>query len=138
METKKIRVLITKVGLDGHDRGAKVISKFLRDAGMEVIYLGLFQTPEGIVQAAIQEDVDIIGLSILSGEHLTLLPEVMKLKKERGLNDVSVVVGGIIPRKHIAQIKETGVQEVFETGTPIESIVQYIKEHAGARQLASQ
>ncbi|MFC1905111.1 cobalamin B12-binding domain-containing protein [Chloroflexota bacterium] len=137
MDTKRIRVLITKVGLDGHDRGAKVISKFMRDAGMEVVYLGLFQTPEGIVQAAIEEDVDVIGLSILSGEHLTLLPEVMKLVKKRGLNDVSVVVGGIIPRRHIPQLKEAGVSEVFETGTPIDSIIKYIKESVTARHSTS-
>ena len=129
---KKIKVVIGKVSLDGHDRGVKVVARFLRDAGMEVIYLGPFNTPEKIVNAAIQEDADVIGLSILSGEHLTLLPEVMKLVKERGLNDVLVVVGGIIPRKHIPELKEAGVSEVFETGTPIETIIQYIQDSVKA------
>ena len=134
MEEQRIRVLVSKLGLDGHDRGAKVISTFLRDAGMEVVYLGLFQTPERIVEAAIQESVDVIGLSILSGEHLGLLPEVMKLIRERELNDLVVVVGGIIPRRHIPLLKEAGVDEVFETGTPIDAIVQCIRESVQERR----
>ncbi|MFC1982293.1 cobalamin B12-binding domain-containing protein [Chloroflexota bacterium] len=130
MTQRRIKVLIGKVGLDGHDRGAKVVSQFLRDAGMEVVYSGLFQTPESIVETAIQEDADVIGLSILSGEHLILPRKVVSLLKERGIRDeVLVAVGGIIPRQHFQLLKEAGVDEIFETGTPMELIVKYINEN---------
>ena len=130
MAEKKIKVVISKVGLDGHDKGAKIISHFLRDAGMEVVYLGVFQWPESIVDAAIQEDADVIGLSILSGEHLTYPQRVADLLKERGVrDDMLVIVGGIIPRQHFQRIREAGIDEIFETGTPIPSIVQYINEN---------
>lgn len=131
MAQKRIRVLISKVGLDGHDTGAKTVSHFLRDAGMEVVYLGVFQWPESIVDAAIQEDADVIGLSILSGEHLTFPRRVVDLLKERGVrDDILVVLGGIIPRRYFQMLKEAGIDEIFETGTPIPSIVQYITENA--------
>ena len=116
---KKIRVLIAKPGLDGHDRGAKVIASALRDAGMEVIYLGLRQTPEMIVNAAIQEDVDVISLSILSGAHMTIFPEVLKMMNQEGLDDVLLTGGGIIPEKDIETLKEMGVGKLFGPGTPI-------------------
>ncbi len=126
---KKIRVLISKVGLDGHDRGAKVMSSLLREAGMEVIYLGLFQTPENIVHSAIQEDVDVIGLSILSGEHLTSTPRVIELMRERKLDDVLLLVGGVIPIEDVPVLKGMGVAEVFTAGTLTESIVEYIRSN---------
>jgi len=116
MGERKIRVLIAKPGLDGHDRGAKVVARALRDAGMEVIYTGLRQTPEQIVTAALQEDVDVIGLSILSGAHMTLVPRVMQLLQEKGLQDVVVFVGGIIPQEDIPKLKALGVAEVFLPG----------------------
>lgn len=115
--TRKIKVLITKIGLDGHDRGAKVISSLLREAGMEVVYLGVFQTPENIVQAAIEEDVDLIGLSCLSGEHLTFTPEIIKIMQEKELKDVLLLVGGVIPREDIPGLKKMGVAEVFTAGS---------------------
>lgn len=124
---RKIRVLIAKAGLDGHDRGAKVIAAALRDAGMEVIYTGLRQTPEMIVEAAIQEDVDVIGISILSGAHMTIFPKVLRLMKEKGLTDVLLIGGGIIPKEDIAKLKEMGVGELFTPGTPTTEIGEYIK-----------
>jgi len=128
MGERKIRVLIAKPGLDGHDRGAKVVARALRDAGMEVIYTGLRQTPEQIVTAALQEDVDVIGLSILSGAHMTLVPRVMQLLQEKGLTDVVVFVGGIIPQEDIPKLKALGVAEVFLPGTLLEQIVRTVRE----------
>ncbi|MEM1524727.1 MAG: cobalamin B12-binding domain-containing protein [Nitrososphaerales archaeon] len=125
---RKIRVLIAKPGLNGHDRGAKVVARALRDAGMEVIYLGMRLTPEQIVNAAIQEDVDVIGLSILSGAHDTLVPEVMRMLKEKGAEDIKVIVGGIIPDEDVKKLKEIGVVEVFGPGTLTPQIVKFIKE----------
>ncbi|MCS7233201.1 MAG: cobalamin B12-binding domain-containing protein [Synergistetes bacterium] len=124
----KIRVLIAKPGLDGHDRGAKVIARGLRDAGMEVIYTGLRQTPEQIVQAAIQEDVDVIGLSILSGAHEYYCRKVLELLREKGLNNVILIVGGVIPPEDIPTLKEIGVSEVFGPGTPISQVVEFIRQ----------
>jgi methylmalonyl-CoA mutase C-terminal domain/subunit len=124
---KRIRVLVAKPGLDGHDRGAKVIARALRDAGMEVIYTGLRQTPEMIVSAAEQEDVDCIGLSILSGAHQAIVPRVLQLMRERGLSDVPVVVGGIIPTEDAAELKRLGVAEVFQPGSPLDAIVTFIR-----------
>jgi methylmalonyl-CoA mutase C-terminal domain/subunit len=130
---KKIRVVIAKPGLDGHDRGAKVIARALRDAGMEVIYTGLRQTPEQIASAALQEDADVIGLSILSGAHNHIAPRLMELLKEKGLDDVLVVIGGIIPDVDIPKLKEIGVKGVFLPGTPMQEIVDFISSHARAR-----
>lgn len=127
MSEKKIRVLIAKPGLDGHDRGAKIIARALRDAGMEVIYTGLRQTPEQIVAAAVQEDVDAIGLSILSGAHNVLLPEVMRLLKEEGAEDIAVFAGGIIPEQDIAKLKAIGIREIFLPGTPTAAAVAAIR-----------
>jgi len=129
----KIRVVIAKPGLDGHDRGAKVIARALRDAGMEVIYTGLRQTPQQIVTAALQEDADVIGLSILSGAHNHICPEVMRLLKEKGLNDVLVVVGGIIPDLDVPKLAEIGIRGVFRPGTPMQDIIDYITRHARSR-----
>ena len=126
---KKIRVVIAKPGLDGHDRGAKVIARALRDAGMEVIYTGLRQTPEQIVNTALQEDADVIGLSILSGAHNHVCPRLSDLMKQNHLNDVLVVVGGIIPDVDIRRLKQLGVSEVFQPGTPRQRIVEYIVKH---------
>jgi methylmalonyl-CoA mutase C-terminal domain/subunit len=126
MTEKKIRVLIAKPGLDGHDRGAKVIARALRDAGMEVIYTGLRQTPEMIASAAVQEDVDVIGLSILSGAHNTLCPQLMKLLHEKGMDDVTVLVGGIIPEPDIAGLKKAGIAEIFLPGTSTQDIINFI------------
>lgn len=125
---KKIRVLVAKAGLDGHDRGAKVIAAALRDAGMEVIYTGLRQTPEMIVEAAIQEDVDVIGISILSGAHMTIFPKIVSLLKERGVTDVLVTGGGIIPEEDIQKLKQMGVGELFTPGSSTSAIADYIKE----------
>jgi methylmalonyl-CoA mutase C-terminal domain/subunit len=127
MTAKKIRVLIAKPGLDGHDRGAKVIARALRDAGMEVIYTGLRQTPEMIVDAALQEDVDVIGLSILSGAHGSLVPRVMRLLKEKGIGQVHVFVGGIIPESDIPELVSGGVTAVFGPGTPTAEVVKAIQ-----------
>ena len=127
MTDRKIRVLIAKPGLDGHDRGAKVIARALRDAGMEVIYTGLRQTPEQIVAAAIQEDVDAIGLSILSGAHNVLFPEIMRLLREEGADDVAVFAGGIIPEQDIPRLKELGIREIFLPGTPTAAAVAAIR-----------
>jgi methylmalonyl-CoA mutase C-terminal domain/subunit len=126
---KRIRVLIAKPGLDLHDRGAKVLVRVLRDSGMEVIYTGIRQTPEQIVETALQEDVDVIGLSHLTGAHMTLFPKVTKLLKEKGINDVLIIGGGIIPDEDIPPLKETGIAEIFGPGTPLENIVKYIKEN---------
>ena len=123
---RKIRVLIAKVGLDGHYRGALVLSKMLRDAGMEVIYTGLFQTPEKVVQTAIEEDVDVIGLSFLSGEHLAHTSKVMRLLKERGIEDLPVLVGGVLPKDDVYELEEMGVNNVFRADTPVKDIVDYI------------
>ena len=127
MTDKKIRVLIAKPGLDGHDRGAKIIARALRDAGMEVIYTGLRQTPEQIVAAAIQEDVDAIGLSILSGAHNVLFPEIMRLLKEEGAEEIVVVAGGIIPEQDIPRLKAMGIREIFLPGTPTATAVDAIR-----------
>jgi len=131
MNAKKIRVLVAKPGLDGHDRGAKVVARALRDAGMEVVYTGLRQTPEMIVDAALQEDVDVIGLSILSGAHGSLVPRVMRLLKEKGLDTVSVFVGGIIPDGDIPGLKAAGVTAVFGPGTPTADVVKAIRNAQG-------
>ncbi|MBI5929137.1 MAG: cobalamin B12-binding domain-containing protein [Chloroflexi bacterium] len=127
MENRKIRVLIAKPGLDGHDRGAKVIARSLRDAGMEVIYTGLRQTPEMIVEAALQEDVDVVGLSILSGAHMALTPRVIELMHENGLDDIKIIIGGIIPDEDVPALKSMGVSEVFGPGTNTDDIVKHIR-----------
>lgn len=132
MSEKKIRVLIAKPGLDGHDRGAKIIARALRDAGMEVIYTGLRQTPEMIASAAEQEDVDVIGLSILSGAHNTLCPRLMELLREKHMTDVTVVIGGIIPDADIPALKQAGIAEVFLPGTPTQAIVDFIRQRMSA------
>ena len=124
----KIRVLVAKPGLDGHDRGAKVIARALRDAGMEVIYTGLRQTPEMIASAAVQEDVDVIGLSILSGAHNTLAPQLMKLLKEKDMNDVTVLLGGTIPDADISALKQAGIAEIFLPGTSTQDIVDFVRK----------
>jgi methylmalonyl-CoA mutase, C-terminal domain len=131
--TRKIRVLIAKPGLDGHDRGAKIIARALRDGGMEVIYTGLHQTPDMIAEAALQEDVDAIGLSILSGAHMALFPRIMEALRTRGLNDVLVYAGGIIPDDDIPAIKEMGVAGVFGPGTPMEETVRFVRENVKPR-----
>ena len=132
MPEQKIRVLVAKPGLDGHDRGAKVIARALRDAGMEVIYTGLRQTPEMIVTAALQEDVQVIGLSILSGAHNAIVPRVMGLLKQNQMDDVIVLVGGIIPDQDVDGLKKAGVAGIFQPGTPMDSIVKFIREHVKA------
>ena len=126
---QKIRLVIAKTGLDGHDRGAKVIARALRDAGMEVIYTGLRQSPEQIVQVALQEDADVIGLSILSGAHAHICPKVMALLKDKGLNDVLVVVGGIIPDADTQMLKDIGISGVFQPGTRMQDIIEFIQGH---------
>jgi methylmalonyl-CoA mutase C-terminal domain/subunit len=128
--SNKIRVLVAKPGLDGHDRGAKVVVRGLRDVGMEVIYLGLRVSPEQIVEAAIQEDVDVVGLSCLSGAHMSLFPRTMELLRNKGLKDVVVVAGGIIPEKDIPSLKEAGIAEVFGPGTSIDKIAKFIEAKA--------
>lgn len=125
---KKIRVLIAKPGLDGHDRGAKIIARALRDAGMEVIYTGLRQTPEMIAEAALQEDVDAVGLSILSGAHMTLLPRIVNMLRDKGLTDVRVFAGGIIPDEDIEPLKQAGVTGVFGPGTNTDRVVEFIRD----------
>jgi methylmalonyl-CoA mutase C-terminal domain/subunit len=130
---RKIRVVIAKPGLDGHDRGAKVIARALRDAGMEVIYTGLRQTPEQIVAAALQEDADVIGLSILSGAHMHICPRVMELLKEKGLGHVLVTVGGIIPDVDVPKLRDLGVRGIFLPGTPMQEIVDFITAHVPSR-----
>ncbi len=128
--TRPIRVLIGKPGLDGHDRGAKVVARALRDAGMEVIYTGLHQTPEEIVEAALQEDVDVVGLSILSGAHNTLVPRVIELLRQQGMEDVQVMVGGIVPEEDAEQLRALGVVAVFGPGTETEEIVRFTRSCA--------
>jgi len=128
MEERRIRVLVAKPGLDGHDRGAKVVARALRDAGMEVIYTGLRQTPEMVVEAALQEDVDVIGLSILSGAHMALAPRIMELMKANEMEDVPVFIGGIVPTDDIPELKKMGVTEAFGPGTSTETIVSIIRE----------
>jgi len=130
---RRIRVIVAKPGLDGHDRGAKVIARALRDAGMEVIYTGLRQTPEQIATAALQEDADVIGLSILSGAHTTLVPKLMALLKERQMENVLVILGGIIPDADIPEMKRLGVAEVFQPGASLESIVRFIRSQVPQR-----
>jgi methylmalonyl-CoA mutase C-terminal domain/subunit len=129
----KIRVVVAKPGLDGHDRGAKIIARALRDAGMEVIYTGLHQTPEQIVETVIQEDADAVGLSILSGAHMTLVPRVVELLHAQGIDDVVVTVGGTIPAEDIPELKDLGVAEVFTPGAPTQAIVDFIRGAAGGR-----
>lgn len=129
MQNRKIRVLIAKPGLDGHDRGIKVVARGLRDAGMEVIYLGLRLTPEQIAEAAIQEDVDVVGLSCLSGAHLSLFPKTVSLVREKGGRDILFIGGGIIPKKDIPKLKEAGIAQIFGPGTPIAEIVKFIEEN---------
>ena len=137
MSDPKIRVLVAKPGLDGHDRGAKVIARALRDAGMEVIYTGLRQTPEMIVSAALQEDVRVIGLSILSGAHNAILPRVMELLRQNKMDDVLVVIGGIIPDQDIPGLKQAGVAGIFLPGTPMNEIVEFIRKNVKPRGVAA-
>ena len=129
MADRKIRVLIAKPGLDGHDRGAKVIARALRDAGMEVVYTGIRQTPEMIAEAALHEDVDVVGMSILSGAHMALFPRVMELLREVDMGDVLVVTGGIIPDEDVPALNEMGIQGIFGPGTPTDQIVSFIREN---------
>ena len=129
---KKIRVLVAKPGLDGHDRGAKVVARALRDAGFEVIYTGLRQTPEQIAEAALQEDVNVIAMSILSGAHGHLFPKVVDLVRKEGMNDVLIIGGGVIPEADIPALKEAGIAEVFTPGTPTGDVVTFIKDHVKA------
>ncbi len=132
--SRPIRVLVAKPGLDGHDRGAKVIARALRDAGMEVIYTGLRQTPEQIVSTSLQEDVEFIGLSILSGAHTVIVPRVMALLKENGMDDVRVILGGIIPDSDVDTMKGLGVAAIFQPGTSLESIVEFLRENRPSRE----
>jgi methylmalonyl-CoA mutase C-terminal domain/subunit len=134
MTDRKIRVLVAKPGLDGHDRGAKVIARALRDAGMEVIYTGLRQTPEMIAAAAVQEDVDAVGVSILSGAHNTLCPRIISLLREEGMDDCLVLVGGIVPQDDIEELKRQGVAEVFLPGTSTEDIVKFLRNNVKPRE----
>jgi methylmalonyl-CoA mutase C-terminal domain/subunit len=129
MSERRIRVLVAKPGLDGHDRGAKIIARALRDAGMEVIYTGLRQTPEQIISAALQEDVDAVGLSILSGAHMHLFPRIMQLKRENRLDDMLIFAGGIIPDQDVPKLKEMGVAEIFPPGSSLDEIVTFVKAH---------
>jgi len=125
---RKLRVLVAKPGLDGHDRGAKVVANALRDAGMEVIYTGLHQTPELIAEAAVQEDVDVIGLSILSGAHMTIFPKILELLKEKGAEHIKVIGGGIVPEEDIAELESMGVAKIFGPGTDTRDIVKFLRE----------
>jgi methylmalonyl-CoA mutase C-terminal domain/subunit len=134
MPERKIRVLVAKPGLDGHDRGAKVIARALRDAGMEVIYTGLRQTPEMIAAAALQEDVDAVGVSILSGAHNTLCPRIVQLLRQQGMDDCLVLVGGIVPQEDLAKLKQIGVAEIFLPGTSTEDIVKFLRENVKPRE----
>jgi methylmalonyl-CoA mutase cobalamin-binding domain/chain len=136
MASTKIRILTAKVGLDGHDRGIKVISRALRDAGIEVIYTGLHQTPEMVVETAIQEDVDGIGISLLSGAHMTLFPEVLRLLRERGAGDIVVFGGGIIPEEDIRALRELGVRRIFSPGASLDDVVAFVTEAFGERATA--
>lgn len=137
MEERKIRVLIAKPGLDGHDRGAKVIARGLRDAGMEVIYTGLRQTPEMVVEAALQEDVDAIGLSILSGAHKALVPRIMALLREQGMEEIPVFLGGIVPNDDLPEMKESGVTAIFGPGTGMDKIVEAIRSATAPKEASS-
>ncbi len=128
MTDKKIRVLVAKPGLDSHDRGAKVVARALRDSGMEVIYTGLRQTPEQIVETVLQEDVNVLGLSILSGAHMTLFPKIMKLMEEKDLKDVLVFAGGIIPEEDVSPLKKIGIKEIFGPGTPTDKVIDFVKK----------
>jgi methylmalonyl-CoA mutase, C-terminal domain len=130
---RKIRVVVAKPGLDGHDRGAKIIARALRDAGMEVIYTGLHQTPEQIAETVIQEDADAVGLSILSGAHMTLVPRVVELLRAQGVDDVVITVGGTIPAEDVPELKELGISEVFTPGASTDEIVEFVREAASAR-----
>ncbi len=134
---RKIRVLVAKPGLDGHDRGAKVIARALRDAGMEVIYTGLRQTPEMVVNASLQEDVDVIGLSILSGAHNAIVPRVMELLKQNKMDDVLLLLGGIIPDQDVEALKAQGVAAVFQPGTPMDSIIEFIRANVKSRSVTA-
>lgn len=134
MADKRLRILVAKPGLDGHDRGAKIIARALRDGGFEVIYTGLHQTPEMIAQAALQEDADAVGLSVLSGAHMTLFPEVMRLLKERGAADVAVFGGGIIPDDDVVKLKGMGVRQIFTPGASTEDIIKWVRENVAPRQ----
>jgi methylmalonyl-CoA mutase, C-terminal domain len=134
---RKIRIVVAKPGLDGHDRGAKIIARALRDAGMEVIYTGLHQTPEQIAETAIQEDADAVGLSILSGAHMTLVPRVVELLSDQGADDVVVTVGGTIPADDIPELKKLGVAEVFTPGAPTDAIVDFVQKAVDDRQAAA-
>lgn len=131
---RPVRVLVAKVGLDGHDRGAKVIASFLRDAGMEVIYTGLRQTPEMVVNAAIQEDVDVIGVSILSGAHMTVFPKILNMLKEKGINDILITGGGIIPDEDMIKLNESGIGKLFPPGTETIEIINYINSWVDANR----
>ncbi len=133
MAEKRLRILVAKPGLDGHDRGAKIIARALRDGGFEVIYTGLHQTPEMIAEAAVQEDADAVGLSVLSGAHMTLFPEVMRLLKERGASEVAVFGGGIIPDDDAVKLKALGVRQIFTPGASTEDIVKWVRENVAAR-----
>lgn len=133
MAEQSLRILVAKPGLDGHDRGAKIIARALRDAGFEVIYTGLHQTPEMIAEAAVQEDVDAVGLSILSGAHMTLFPKIIGILREKGLDDVPVFGGGIIPDDDINQLKRAGIKEIFTPGTSTQKIVEWIRSNVPAR-----
>lgn len=137
-DTRPIRVLVAKPGLDGHDRGAKVIARALRDAGMEVIYTGIRQTPEMIVEAAIQEDVDAILMSILSGAHMALFPKVMELLKENGVDDILVAAGGILPDEDLPAIKEMGIRGCFGPGTSLDEIIQFVRSNVHADRLTTE
>ena len=134
MADKRLRILVAKPGLDGHDRGAKIIARALRDGGFEVIYTGLHQTPEMIAEAAMQEDVDAVGLSILSGAHMTLFPEVIRLLKEKGADDVAIFGGGIIPDEDAKKLRELGVRQIFTPGASTEDIVKWVHENVRPRE----
>jgi methylmalonyl-CoA mutase C-terminal domain/subunit len=134
MADKRLRILVAKPGLDGHDRGAKIIARALRDGGFEVIYTGLHQTPEMIAEAAAQEDVDAVGLSILSGAHMTLFPEVIRLLKDKGAGDIAVFGGGIIPDEDAAKLKQLGVKQIFTPGASTEDIVKWVRDNVAPRQ----
>jgi len=134
MSNRPLRILVAKPGLDGHDRGAKIIARALRDAGFEVIYTGLHQTPEMIAEAAVQEDVDAIGLSILSGAHMTLFPAVLDLLKEKGIDDVAVFGGGIVPPEDIPELKRQGVKELFTPGATTQEIIEWVRAHVHPRE----
>jgi methylmalonyl-CoA mutase C-terminal domain/subunit len=132
-QKRKIRILVAKPGLDGHDRGSRIIARAYRDAGFEVVYTGLHQTPEEVVQAAIQEDVDMIGLSSLAGAHMYLFPRVLELLKEKGADDIVVCGGGIFPEEDIPKLKNAGIKEIFVPGTPLEKVVKWVEENAKPR-----